>query len=134
MGFGFCGVRCVEDFIYKIYMKSSVFDSFVVFIILVKVLFFIFSVLEILIEFKKIDSVNEDLILYWKVRMEFIFVICMAIVCIFLFNPFYGGTLVVDYHVRYLLFIYGFIILTNSRWETLFGEMPPWFQMIQRLF
>jgi len=58
----------------------------------------------------------------------------MAIVCIVLFNPISKGTLVVDDHIRLLLFVYGFIILITSNWHTFFGVLPPWFKTLQNIF
>jgi hypothetical protein len=115
-------------------MKSSAWDSFVVFIIFVKILFVLFSALEIYFDIeKKEGSAWSNWDLYWKDRLEFIFIISMSIVCIVLFNPFSKGALVVDNHVRVLLFVYGFIILITSNWHTFFGEMPPWFRTLQSL-
>jgi hypothetical protein len=81
----------------------------------------------------EVHTPNSIWALYWKERLEFIFVVCMAIVCIILFNPFSSGPLVVDHHVRFLLFVYGFIILIDTKWHTFFGEMPPWFKTLQHL-
>jgi len=123
------------DFIKVEYMKSSAWDSFIVFIIIVKILFVVFAALEIYYKVeKKQDTVWSNWALYWKERLEFIFIISMAIVCIILFNPFSKGPLVLDEHVRLLLFVYGFIILITSNWHTFFGEMPPWFKTLQALF
>jgi len=115
-------------------MRSSFFDSFVVFIIIIKVLFIIFAGMEIY--FKIEDKLNTPMSLwakYWKERLEFIFIISMAIICIVLFNPYYSGVLVIDRHVRLLIFLYGIIILITSNWKTFFGEMPAWFKMLQRI-
>jgi hypothetical protein len=113
-------------------MKSSVFDSFVVFIIAVKILFAIFAGIEI---YNKYEG-NKDWYewaAYWKERTEFIFIISMSLICIVLFNPVYKDALVVDRHVRLLFFVYGIIILITSKWHTFFGETPPWFQELQKL-
>jgi uncharacterized membrane protein YiaA len=115
-------------------MKSSAWDSFVVFIIFVKVLFVVFSALEIYYKVeKKENSAWSNWALYWKERLEFIFIISVSLLCIVLFNPISSGALVIDYHVRFLLFVYGFIILITSNWHTFFGEMPPWFTHLQNL-
>ena len=115
-------------------MRSSAFDSFVVFIIVVKVFFVIFAAIELYYKFeKKTDSSWSKWALYWKERTEFIFIVSMAILCIVLFNPFSRGVLVIDHHVRILLFVYGFIILITSNWKNIFGEMPPWFTNLQNL-
>ena len=115
-------------------MKSSAWDSFVVFIIFVKICFVLFAALEIYYKIEKKEGTAwSNWALYWKERLEFVFIISMAIVCIILFNPFSKGSLVVDDHVRLLLFVYGFIILITSNWHTFFGEMPPWFKSLQSL-
>jgi hypothetical protein len=115
-------------------MKSSAWDSFVVFIIFVKICFVLFAALEVYYKVEKKEGTAwAEWALYWKERLEFVFIISMAIVCIVLFNPISKGTLVVDDHVRLLLFVYGFIILITSNWHTFFGELPPWFKSLQSL-
>jgi amino acid transporter len=115
-------------------MRSSAWDSFVVFIIFVKTLFVVLAALDIYFKVeKKEDSVWGKWVVYWKDRLEFIFIISMSIICIVLFNPITSGALVVDGHVRFLLFVYGFIILITSNWHTFFGEMPAWFKTLQNL-
>lgn len=112
-------------------MKSSFFDSLVIFAIFVKILFVLFAILEFYSKIKHKSWASWAL--YWKQRTEFIFIIAMAFICIVLFNPFSSGELVVDRHVRVLLFIYGIIILITSNWTSFFGVMPPWFQELQTL-
>jgi hypothetical protein len=111
-------------------MKSSLFDSLVVFIILVKLIVFIFSALHI---YDIVDHKDAEWALYWKERFEFVFIVSMSLLCMLLFNPFYKGALVVDHAVRKLFFLYGVLILITCNWNTFF-KLPPWLITIQGFF
>jgi uncharacterized membrane protein YiaA len=113
-------------------MKSGWFYSFVTFIFVIKIIYVIFAVIEIYLRYKKKEKTDLYIwSLYWKKRLEFIFVISMAILCIILFNPINKSALVIDHHVQLLLFVYGIIILVTSHWEDFYGNLPPWFKKFQ---
>jgi hypothetical protein len=88
--------------------------------------------MELYLRYKKQEKTDLYIwSLYWKKRLEFIFVVSMALLCIILFNPFNKKPLVIDSHVRLLLFIYGIIVLITSQWEDFYSNLPPWFKRFQ---
>lgn len=109
---------------------SSLFDIYIYFIILVKILFVLLIVASKHAVNSKKDPKTIATLTLWKERMEFIFIVTMALLCIVVFNPFRSGPFVLQNHVRVLLFIYGFIILLNADWGTYF---PKWFYSLKEI-
>jgi hypothetical protein len=107
------------------------YDYFIVFIIIVKIIFLILLLYSFYLKIKqdtdKYEKINE-----WKEKTEFIFIISMSIILIYLFNP-RKNSLVIDGHVKFLLFAYGFIILLNAPWS-LFISKTLVYEFIKRHF
>lgn len=118
------------------------YDNFIIFIIFVKIIFVIFTLIEKYYGYKithnpAIDKKqyyvdNYTWAIYWKERLEFIFIILMALVCIIIFYPYYSDTVYIDKETRLLLFIYGFIILITANWNVIFN-LPPWMSQVQSI-
>jgi hypothetical protein len=114
---------------------SKNYSKFIIFIIFIKLVFLIFLLIEKYYSYQlyhnpsaikqKYDSENYNWAIYWKERLELIFIILMAFVCIIVFYPNYSDTIFIDKETRLLLFIYGFIILLTANWNILF-QLPPW--------
>jgi hypothetical protein len=108
------------------------FNTFITFVFIVKIIFILLSILIRYIE--KNGSSNKKLIgklNYWRDRLEFIFIVCMAAICIYLFGPFFSKK-VIGGETRLLLFAFGIIILITSDWG-LFFKQSKWFTEIQKI-
>ena len=108
------------------------FHKYVYFIIIIKVLFILLTILHLYMKAK--GSIDSDLykkIVYWKERIEFIFQILMSILLIYLFNPIYDHTFLVDKQVKILLYVFGFVLLITAKWGTFFKE-SVWFRYLQK--
>lgn len=99
------------------------FNNFIIFIIFIKVLFIIFSLIHLYFKLKG-DEKNAMNItaVYWKMRLEFIFTISMAIVLIYLFNPRYNNEKLITSEVKLLLYLFGFILLIIAKWGDFIKE------------
>ena len=107
------------------------YDCFIYFIVLNKILFVMFGVWHfILVRENKGETEFSANLHYWKEYCEFIFIACMAILCLYLFNPFLEIRPAINYKTRVLLFIFGFIVLLNGNWN-LFFEQSKWFTLVQ---
>ena len=121
---------------------GSRYDNFIILVIFVKIVFVVFALIARYYEFKISKSVsstekqqytqNYNWAIYWKERLEFLFIILMALVCIIIFYPFYSDTLYIDKETRLLLFIYGFIILITANWSVI-QRLPPWIIKLQNM-
>ena len=107
------------------------YDYFIAYIFLNKILFVLFGLWHfVLVREKKRDSELAQNLVYWKERCEFIFIVSMALLCLYLFNPLLKKGIELNRETRVLLFVFGIIILITSDWK-LFFEQAKWFSMLQ---
>jgi hypothetical protein len=102
-------------------MKS--FDILITFIILIKVLFIIFSLIHLNFIIKKDEENKINIeVVYWRNRLEFIFTISMAILLIYLFNPRYNNQNLITPETKLLLYLFGFILIIIAEWGEFIKE------------
>ena len=120
---------------------GRIYDNYVIFVIIIKVLFVIFALISRYYQTKIKSGSKTDLqeytqkynwAVYWKDRLEFFFLISTSLICIIVFYPFYSEPIFIDRHTKLLLFIYGFIVLITLNWNIL-GNLPPWFISLQNI-
>ena len=107
------------------------YDYFIYYIVLNKILFVVFGVWHFILVRENKGETEFSLSLHnWKEYCEFIFIACMAILCLYLFNPFLEIRPTINYETRVLLFVFGCIVLLNCKWD-LFFEQSKWFTLLQ---
>ena len=65
-------------------------------------------------------KVNKNSILNffkWKSRSEFLFQICMALLIIIIFNPWYNNLKYITHEITVLFFIFGILLIISSDWN-----------------
>jgi hypothetical protein len=107
-------------------MKS--FDIYVTIVFVVKL---IYIILALLLEFRPTQISDYHLISYWKHRVEFIFIALMALLLIYLFNPFTSRIDKIDHESRTLLYLFGFVLLVGAHWKAFFSESASIVEMQQ---
>lgn len=70
---------------------------------------------------KKYTNENE-IITYWKNRTEFVFIISMAALLIYVFNPRASKPVVLTSETRMLFYLFGFVILLTADWDIFLNE------------
>ena len=99
------------------------FTYFISFIIIVKVLFMIFSLTHLYYKIKDDEQNKNNLTaVYWKARLEFIFTISMSILLIYLFNPRYNHEKMITPETKILLYLFGFILMIIAEWGQFIKE------------
>jgi hypothetical protein len=86
------------------------FTSYIFIIFAVKILFILFSATNLYLKMK--GKENSDLyktLFYWKGRVEFIFVILMSLLLIYLFNPRKNKNYMINGETRMLLYLFGIV-------------------------
>jgi len=107
------------------------YDYFILFVFLSKILFVVCGVWHfILVKKNKGENELSIKLAIRKEYFEFIFVISMALLCLYLFNPLAEIRPAINKETRILLFIFGWIILINCKWD-LFFEQSKWFTLLQ---
>ena len=107
------------------------YDYFILYVFLSKILFVVCGVWHfILVKKNKGENELSIKLAIWKEYFEFMFVISMALLCLYLFNPLAEIRPAINKETRLLLFIFGWIILINCKWD-LFFEQYKWFTLLQ---
>jgi hypothetical protein len=107
------------------------YDFFIAYVLLNKILFVICGIWHfILVREHKGETELSTKLNTWKEYFEFMFISSMAILCLYLFNPFLEVRPAINYETRVLLFVFGWIILLNCKWD-LFFEQSRWFTLLQ---
>jgi len=120
-------------------MKHSVpilYQHFLGFIIIIKVLYISLALYSIYISKKEPNNKKKlEEILYFKERVEVLFKGLMAILLIYLFNPIFNKSdiVILNYETRLFLFIFGIIIFLTADWETIIKNIPKSFKLIQNI-
>ena len=103
------------------------YDSYLVFIICIKVLFlctalgsFYYSYIS-----KSPDALRDNIkFQFWKNRTEFVFLLSMSLLLLFLFFPWRKKSVVINRETNLLLFIFGCILIINTNFEQFFLQTP----------
>jgi len=111
----------------------SYFDKYVIFTFLFKILFAILAVLHLYFKVKgKTDSKTDKTIVYWQERVEFVFIVLMSFMLLYLFYPRSTKPIIIDFETKVLLFVFGIIILIGAKWEIFIKESPI-FKKVQQI-
>ena len=107
------------------------YTLYIYLIFAVKIGFVIMTIYHILLKVKgKSDSDLDKKIVYWKERFEFIFILLMSILLVYLFNPRKDRATMIDGETKILLYLFGFVLLITAKWGDFFHE-AKWFKYIQ---
>lgn len=109
------------------------FNMYITFIIFIKVGFVILAISHLYLKLKHKDGSKTDkTIVFWKERLEFIFIALMALLLIYLFNPRTDRSVIIDYETKLLLYLFGFILLITAKWDDFIHENPL-FKKLQKI-
>ena len=109
------------------------YTYYIILIFIVKILFVILSATHIYLRAKgKTNSNLDKNIVYWKERIEFIFVLLMSVLLIYLFNPRKDKSVLINYETKLLLYLFGFVLLIMAKWDTFIKE-AKWFKNLQEI-
>ena len=61
---------------------------------------------------------------------DFIFVISMSLLLIFIFNPWYKHQIYISKEIAILFYLFGIILIITANWSIIFEE-PEWFKHIK---
>jgi len=99
------------------------YDLYITFIFLVKLIFLFLAITHLYFTIKhKTDSEMDKKVLYWKEKIEFIFIILMSCLLIYLFNPRSNRVVLIDNETKVLLFLFGIIVLITAKWNIFIKE------------
>jgi uncharacterized membrane protein YiaA len=108
------------------------YNIFITFIFIVKIIFIILAASHIYFKVKG-DKKSSMAIKteYWKERVEFIFIILIALLLIYLFSPRVNRISMIDRETKLLLYLFGFVLIITAKWEDFFKE-SKWVIYLQK--
>ena len=119
-------IRTRKNFLSFVLLMSQVtttglslraYDSFVLFIVLAKVLFVVIFLLNhLLLLINKKMGISNTLLMWvsqLEDKMEFVFMFSIAILLMVLFRPWRKGSVVVDFKEKIIFFIYGVLLVVG---------------------
>ena len=108
------------------------YDLYIYLIFAIKICFILLALSHTYMRVKgKTDSDLDKKIVYWKERFEFVFIVLMAALLIYLFNPRKERMVMIDGETKILLYLFGFVLLITAKWDEFFHE-AKWFQYLQK--
>jgi hypothetical protein len=84
-------------------------DSYVGFTLFIKIMFVILLLADIILKKTNKNPTLQAKISYLKDKTESLFILLMALLLMYLFNPFVIRSVVIDYETKLLIFLFGFI-------------------------
>ena len=97
-------------------------EFYILFIIGLKIIFFLLLITHLYLKNKTKWSEVDEKLLYWKERVEFLFITCMAMLMLYIFNPRSANTIFITNEIKILLFAFALLILMTENWEKFFNE------------
>ena len=99
------------------------YDIYIICVFLVKVVFIILAVTHLYLRSIGKNNSKKDLsVLFWKDRVEFVFILLMSLLLIYLFNPKTNRLFMIDYETKLLLFLFGGILIITAKWDIFIEE------------
>ena len=92
-------------------------------VFLLKILFVILASANVYLKFKnKTGSDLDKEILFWKERVEFVFIVLMSILLIYLFNPIRNKMFMINNETKLLLYLFGIVLIITADWKSFLKE------------
>lgn len=105
--------------------------NYILSIFIIKLLFGFFAVFHIYYKIKgTADSEQDKRVVFWKERLEFVFIILMSALLIYMFNPLFTKKKVsIKGETKILMFLFGIVLLLGAKWDIFIHE-SPFFQTV----
>jgi uncharacterized protein YhhL (DUF1145 family) len=112
----------------KSFQNSPMFEAFLYFILIVKILF-VFCLFMKVMESKKGNTKKEKKYAHYEERLHNLFTFCMGILLIILFSGRNKDRVCVAGHTKFFLFVFGVLSLTQLLQDFVhtshpYGELP----------
>lgn len=99
------------------------YSMYIFLIFFIKLCFIILAVTHLYLKrVGKTNSKKDITVLFWKERVEFVFILLMSLLLIYLFNPRTNRIFMIDYETKLLLFLFGIILIITANWNTFIKE------------
>ena len=104
-------------------------SNYVTVIFVVKILFVYFAIHAVVAKMASRVNPSDAKLeerykekLYLKERFELLFKLLMSIFLILVFNPWYKQSVSLDFEMKLLLYLFGFVLLIDANWKVIIGD------------
>ena len=106
---------------------ETTLDFFIIFIIVIKIIFILSAIGHLILSHSSYAAAEkaDPKLVYWKERMEFIFIVSMSILLIYHFKP--GKNKPISEETSLLFFLFGWILIFTAKWS-IFVKEAPWYK------
>jgi hypothetical protein len=106
---------------------DNFYDIFIIFILIVKIIHYLLAIILFILKkynnkYHTISDNTLNNLKYWSERIDFVFYGLISLLIIYIFNPFINNLYLIDYNVKFLLFVFGFIYLASANWSIFLKE------------
>ena len=111
----------------------NTFNIFIGIIFVIKIIFIMLAITHVYLKIKGDEnSKTYKNITFWKKITEFIFIALMAILLIYLFNLITDKTNLIDKEAKFLLYLFGILLLLTSNWDD-FITVSPFIETLKHI-
>jgi len=106
---------------------QTYYDFYLIFIIIIKVLFLVTMIGSFYYSHisNSTNALNKNIQFhFWKERTEFVFLLSMSILLLYLFFPWRKKPIYIDKETHLLLFIFACILIINTNYEAFISNTP----------
>ena len=114
------------------YFIDYVLPAFVYFIIFIKIIFLIATISQAYLTKVNPNSTYKKYnkqTLYLKEQTEFVFIACISLLLIFIFNPWYNNEKYLNGEIRLLFYLFGWILIFTADWGVFLKE-SLWYRQL----
>lgn len=103
------------------------FDIYITCVFIVKIIFIFLVITHKYIAYKYPNDLKKNAdILSYKEESEFLFIIMMSLLLIYLFNPRKNRLHMIDRETTILLYLFGFVLVLTAKWENFITNSGPY--------
>ena len=96
----------------------NLLDKYITTIFIIKICFIILVIVDLYYKIKgEENSIAVKKVTYWKERFEFVFIILMSALLVYIFNPRHSKLHLIDTEMTILFYLFGIVLVVSSKWH-----------------
>jgi len=105
----------------SIFEVENIIEFIIYIIIIIKILFLITSIGHLILSHTRKQTPKtkefDEKFLEWKQKFEFVFIVMMACLLIFIFTPWSDNAHYMTSTMKFLFYLFGFILILSADWN-----------------
>ena len=105
----------------SIFVVENIIEFIIYIIIFIKILFLITSIGHLILSHTRKQTPRtkefDEKFLEWKQKFEFVFIVMMSCLLIFIFTPWRDNAHYMTSTMKFLFYLFGFILILSADWN-----------------